>query len=143
MSTTFQHPWYSAQHRLGSTTTSDAPSQQNQPLDLLGQTRTDANRKGTYWENYVKLKAWERGAEVYENACCTGKVDIILEMNGELLPCDVKAKVERSKQYPGRYYQDTLNCIPEDVYMICVDPSTKQINWHTKRIPAGWEDFWK
>ena len=91
----------------------------------------------------MKLKAWEAGAEVYENCSCTGKVDLILERNGELLCCDVKAKVERSKKYPGRYYQETLNVIPDDVYMICVDPSTKIINWHSKRIPAGWEDFWK
>ena len=143
MSTTFQHPWYAAQQLQGSTTTSGAQSQPKQPLDLLGQKPTDVNRKGTYWENYVKLKAWEAGAEVYENACCTGDVDLVLYWKGTYLPCDVKAKVERSKKYPGRYYQDTLNVIPEDVYMICVDPSTKQIDWHTKRIPAGWEDFWK
>ena len=97
---------------------------------------------GDYWEYLVTCKAWERGAEVFRNASCSGKVDMRIDWNGQSIPCDVKAKVERNKNYPGKYYQDTLNVIPEDVYMVCVDPTDGSVSWHTKRVPEGWEDFW-
>ena len=86
-------------------------------------------------------KALERGAEVFKNISCVGKVDMRIDWNGQSLPCDVKAKCARG-QNKKLYYQDTLNKIPEDVYMVCVDPTDGSIAWHTKRIPEGWEDFW-
>ena len=87
-------------------------------------------------------KALERGAEVFKNISCVGKIDMRIDWNGQSLPCDVKAKVERNKREPGKYYQDTLNVIPEDVYMVCVDPTDGSVSWHTQRVPEGWEDFW-
>ena len=86
--------------------------------------------------------AMEKGAEVYRNMSCVGKTDIVLEINGNHYPINVKAMVERNKSTPGRYYQETLNKLPEDVYMVNVNPVTRDICWHTKRIPAGLEDFW-
>ena len=109
---------------------------------ITGPKSTDTSRIGDYWEHHVTMEAWKRGAEVYRNASTTGTTDMRIDWNGQSLPCDVKVKVERSKKNPGVYYQDTLNRIPGDVYMVCVDPITGDIAWHTKRIPEGWEDFW-
>ena len=118
-------------------------SKQTAGLDLLGQKRTDNNRKGDYWELFVALEAIERGAEVFKNVSCVGSVDMVLEIEGTMYPINVKAMVERNKQSPGKYYQETLNVIPEDVYMVNVHPVTKEICWHTKRIPEGLKDYWK
>ena len=89
------------------------------------------------------MEAMDRGAEVYKNVSCVGPVDMVIEYNGHTLRCNVKAMVERVKPNPGVYYQDTLNRIPDDVYMVNVHPVTKEIFWHTKRKPEGLEDFWK
>lgn len=89
------------------------------------------------------MEAMERGAEVFKNISCVGPVDLVIEIEGMTYRCNVKAMVERNKSYPGKYYQETLNAIPDDVYMVNVHPVTKQIYWHTKRIPEGLEGFWK
>ena len=142
MQKTYNHPWNIALQQLESITTSESELTQSQPLDLLGQKRTDVNRKGDYWELYVSMIAMEKGAEVYRNMSCVGKTDIVLEINGKHYPINVKAMCERSKAYPGRYYHETLNKLPEDVYMVSVNPVTRDICWHHNRIPAGLEDFW-
>ena len=111
-------------------------------MELLGQKRTDSSRKGDYWELFVVLEAIDRGAEVFKNVSCVGPVDMVIEIDGTPIRCNVKAMVERDKKSPGKYYQETLNVIPDDVYMVNVHPVTKKIYWHTKRIPEGLENFW-
>jgi len=89
------------------------------------------------------MEALERGAEVFKNVSCVGPTDIVLEINGQHYPCNVKVMCERNKNKPGTYYQDTLNNIPDDVYMVNVHPVTRRIYWHTNRIPEGLSRFWK
>ena len=139
---TYQHPWYTLQLQLENTTNSESESTQNPKPETIGPKSTNSSRMGDYWEYHVMCKALERGAEVFKNISCVGKIDMRIDWNGQSLPCDVKAKVERNKSYPGKYYQDTLNVIPEDVYMVCVDPTDGSVSWHTQRVPEGWEDFW-
>tara|TARA_B100001094_G_C17626426_1_gene528363 strand:+ start:307 stop:576 length:270 start_codon:yes stop_codon:yes gene_type:complete len=88
------------------------------------------------------MEAMERGAEVYKNVSCVGPVDMIIEINGIPLRCDVKSLSVKRKKTPGKYYQSTLNKTDVDVYMVNVHPVTRQISWHTARIPEGLGDFW-
>ena len=103
-----------------------------------------SNRDGDYWEYYVSLEAWRRGAEVYMNLGKTGKTDLVIEHNGRIIKCDVKARSAVAKAYPERYYQPSTTKMDNNapIYMICVHPVTREIHWHESRVPFGWEDFW-
>lgn len=131
---TYEHPWYTAQQQQGSTTTSDVPLPQKQQKEQPGQTLTDKTRnnnlKGDYYEHYVMLKCWEKGAEVFKNASCQGKTDLILKYQGKVLEVDVKPRTHMN----GADYK-------VKVPIIVVHPETKHIKWF--RAPEGWEDFWK
>ena len=132
------------QLELASITTYAVPLPQHPNQAVIGQKyiKSNNNREGDFWEHYCSLEAWRRGAEVYPNYGKTGLVDLIIEWNNMQVRCNVKVKVERDKNRIGCYYQESLSKIPDDIIMICPHPITRQINWHTHRVPIGWEDFW-
>ncbi len=122
--------------------------QQNLSLEKTGPKSINVNNKrdGDYWEYYVSLEAWKRGAEVFRNLGSSGKVDLILLKDGETLLCDVKQN-GRYRIYNNPpdydYHQTGLSTVEKNVYMICIHPISLKISWNTKRVPLGWEDFWK
>jgi hypothetical protein len=81
--------------------------------------------------------AWARGAEVYRNLGCSGSVDLIISYHSHLLKCDVKAMT-----YRNGYKPRAVGDVAAGVYMIAVNPATKNIRWHPKTVPQGLEDFW-
>ena len=141
-------PLKTQQLDLVSTTKCEYQSQQNLSLEQTGLKSINVNttRDGDYWEYYVSLEAWKRGAEVFRNLGSSGKVDLILLKDGETLLCDVKQKAQyRIYNHPPDYdyHQTGLSKVEKDVYMICVHPISQGISWNSKRVPLGWEDFWK
>ena len=136
------------QLELASTINLEYLSQQKQNQEKIGPKSINVNpsRDGDYWEYYVSLEAWKRGAEVFRNLGSSGKVDLVLLKDGETLLCDVKQNAQYRTHAPTPdydYYQTGLSKVQDNVYMICVHPISLTINWNTKRVPAGWEDFWK
>ncbi len=123
---------------LESTTNYESQSQPNQNLAITGQKSTDSNRIGDYWEYYVILEAWSRGAEVFKNAGTTGSIDLILVWNDMLLKCDVKQKIQTQPGYYGACRLGKGN----DRTIISVHPITREIKWVRGKEPKGWEDFW-
>ena len=122
--------------------------QQRQNQETTGQKYINKNvvRDGDFWEYYVGLEAWKRDAEVFKNLGKSGSVDLVLVKDGETLLCDVKQKAQFRQNHPKpdyNWYQTGLSKVPDNVYMICVHPISLDIAWNTKRIPKGWEDFWK
>ena len=99
------------------------------------------DRNGDSWEYLVLYKASRKECEVTRNAYKVGPYDLVLHVNGNSYKCDVKADTVR---YKDTYYSaPTLNKLPEDVYMICVNPETEQVRWHKKKVPTGLETFWE
>ena len=130
MSTTYQHPWYSAQLNLGSITTLESESTQKPNQEVLGQTLTDPNFRGDLFEHIVIVEAMKRGAHVYKNIGCTGKTDMILEKNGEKISIDVKSSTRNQASAPG-------------VFLVLVDVESHEVTWGNKRRqPTNWEQFW-
>ena len=138
---------------LESITDLDVPLQQNQSQEITGQKCISVNpaRDGDYAEYWVALAVWERGGEVFKNVGKSGDIDLVLQIGDRILPCDVKSnaqfrihnKTEAKPNGDFGYYQNSLTTIPEEVYMICFHPVTKNISWNTNRIPEGLENFWK
>ena len=111
--------------------------------ETTGQRSTDTNRIGDILEHYVITEALKRGAEVFPNSCCTGRIDMILKINGRSIDCDVKSMSQRAKQRGlDTYYHKPIGCVAKDVYMISVHPETLLISWHPGIIPEGLESFW-
>ena len=142
-SQTYQHPWYTQQSLLENTTTYECQSQQNQKPETVGLKSTDTSRKGDYWEAFVEMAAWERNADVYPNKGCTGSVDMVLGIDGDFIPVDVKAM-----RWDARFNSWTSKgSVPTGIYVVLVNPETKEIRWRknldkTPRCPKGLEDFW-
>jgi len=90
------------------------------------------------------MAAWERNADVYPNKGCTGSVDMVLGIDGDFIPVDVKAM----KWDPRRGgWSSKGQVVPRGVYVVLVNPETKQIRWRknldkTPGCPKGLEDFW-
>ena len=145
---TLNSPSKTQQLELGNTIKCEYQSQQNPSLEKTGPKSINVNNKrdGDYWEYYVSLEAWKRGAEVFRNLGSSGKVDLILLKDGETLLCDVKQN-GRYRIYNNPpdydYHQTGLSSVEKNVYMICIHPISLKISWNTKRVPIGWEDFWK
>ena len=142
---TLNSTWSTPQYVQESTITLDAPLLQSRNQAETGpryiNTGLNKSIDGDFWEYYTALEATRRGATVLKNFTRSGPIDYALIWRSMEIHCDVKVKVNRSKKQ-GVYYQDTLNRIPPDIYMVCPHPITNEIAWHTNRIPAGWEDFW-
>ena len=88
---------------------------------------------------------WEKGAEVFPNKGCSGKVDMVAEINGTYYPIDVK--VDKWNPYTG-VFGCTRGAAP-GVWLVCINPDTKRIRWPYKgnsrvtlNCPEGLEDFW-
>ena len=144
---TLNSPLKTLQSVLESTTTCGSELTHSLNRDVTGPKSIDSgneSRDGDYWEYHVALEAWRRGAEVYKNLGRSGKTDLIIEYNGRIIKCDIKARSAVAKGYPYRYYQpsSTKMDTTKPIFMICVHPVTKEIHWHESRIPYGWEDFW-
>ena len=138
MQNTYQPALNTVQDTQENTTNSESQSQQKQPSVIAGPKRTDKTRKGEYWETYVQLKAWEKGAEVFLNAGSTGPIDLIILWDGKILTCDVK-----SMDYGrDRFRHQRPHTVADGVQLISVNPETKQISFPPNRTPAGWETFW-
>ena len=146
MSKIYEHPWYAAQLELESTTTSDAPSKLKPRPETTGPKSTDLNRKGDYWEKHVIMSAWERGAEVFPNAGCSGKTDMVLKIDDQLYSIDVKTM--RWKPDSGTW-RSPAGKLPDGIWLVLVNPETRDIRWANFRgterpnCPPGLEDFWK
>lgn len=96
---------------------------------------TSPGRRGDYWEYYVMLNAMKNGAEVFKNISSTGMYDIVLSLNGDTLPCDVKQLRWNTAANKYTYRGDA-----RAKNVILVHPVTQKINWHC--APSGWENFW-
>ena len=124
--------------------------QQSRKPAVHGPKSTNTSIKGDYWEYYAAIVALEKGAEVYRNMCCVGPIDMVLRINGEIVLVDVKVK---AWDEGGQHFRANHGAtIPEGVYGVAVDPSTKRVSWYNKhgmnttqkrfRCPPGLEDFW-
>ena len=113
--------------------------QQKPNQEEIGQKSTkDRSRIGDYWEYYVVLEAWSRGAEVFKNVGCSGPIDLILVWNDMVLKCDVKQKIQTR---PGSYGACRLGKGNTST-IISVHPITRKIKWVRGKEPKGWEEFW-
>lgn len=144
---TLNSPLKTLQLGLESITTCEYRSTPNLNRDVTGPKSIDSGteaRDGDYWEHYVAIEAWRRGAEVYMNLGRSGKTDLVIEHEGRIIKCDVKARSAVAKGYPHRYYQPATTKMDthKPIFMVCVHPVTKQIHWHESRVPTGWEGFW-
>lgn len=104
----------------------------NQSSVTLGPsaTKCDPNFKGDVYEHLVIYEAMKRGAIVYKNVGCTGKIDMILEKNGQKVPIDVKSSRRKQAAAPG-------------VFLVIVDAESLAVRWGNKRRqPKNWESFW-
>lgn len=112
------------------------------PLKLVkakpGQVLTDKNRLGDIAEYVVVTEALRRGAEVFKNVGCTGKTDIVIYRQNELLHVDVKTEEwdPRSNTYysPGKAKATKHRAL--------VNPETWKVRWPVGKAPARWENFW-
>ena len=112
--------------------------QQKPKPETHGPKSTDSNRIGDYWEYYVVLEAWSRGAEVFKNVGSTGPIDLILVWNDMVLKCDVKQKIQTIPGYYGACRLGKQN----NKTIISVHPITRKIKWVRGKEPKGWEEFW-
>ena len=89
------------------------------------------------------MAAWERNADVFPNKGCTGPIDMVLGIENQLVPIDVKAEVW-DRRYGTWSSKASLN---PDAYVVLVNPVTKNIRWKknadkSPNCPLGLEDFW-
>ena len=86
------------------------------------------------------MAAWEKGVEVFKNAGCTGKIDLVLaKSTNDLLSIDVGVAQSNKTGHLvacGSFSKKTAT-------PVLVHPITKQIRWVRGREPKGWEDFWE
>ena len=157
---TYVHPWYIARQRLENIIQSAAESTLSQKLETIGLKHIEANRKGDIAEQFVAMVAATNGAEVFKNTNCTGEFDIVLYINKQFVPIDVKTA------YPCLTNAGTVtwkhgdigNSCSADAYPVYVIPETDDIRtWTIRwcylrgqgkaknpkyRCPAGLEGFW-
>ena len=130
------------QLELGNTTTLESPSQQKQSQETIGQKSIkslNSNRQGDAAELIVVVEAWKRGAEVFRNVGCTGKIDLVLKHhNGSLLAVDVK----RLCRNGDGIFTASSNPYNATEVVVLVHPYTEQVRWIRGKAPEGWEDFW-
>ena len=139
----YEHPWYSQLKLLENTTTYEYPLRQKQQSEAIGQKFTDKSRKGDIAEQYVAFMATWKGAEVFQNINCTGKVDLILKINDCLYEIDVKlARLNTAKD---GWYGATASVQPPVIPVIVIpdgDVFNWKIKWIRNRYPKELEHFW-
>ena len=126
------------QYTLESIITADCQSKQKQQSDCPGLKLTDSSRLGDIAEYVVITESLKRGAEVYKNVGCTGKTDVVIDLNGNSLHIDVK--VEEWDVRSNSYYSPGISGAIKDRAL--VNPSTWQVRWPKGKAPKGWESFW-
>ena len=141
--THYEHPWYNQLKLQDSSTTSESQSQQKHKLEPTGQKFTDPSRKGDLAEQLVSLIATWKGAEVYKNINCTGKVDLILDVNEKLYVLDVKLGRHNSK---GDGWFGNTAKVKFPVIPVLVIPDGDifdwKIQWIRNRYPQELKNFW-
>ena len=95
------------QYTLESITTADCPSKQKQQSECPGLKLTYTSRLGDIAEYVVITESLKRGAEVYKNVGCTGKTDVVIDLNGNTLHVDVK--VEEWDVRSNSYYSPGIS----------------------------------
>ena len=86
------------------------------------------------------MTAWEKGVEVFKNAGCTGKIDLIFaKSTNDLLSIDVGVAQDNGK---GNLVACGSFC-KKTATTVVVHPITKAIRWVRGKEPEGWEDFWE
>ena len=122
--------------------------------ETLGQRRTDLepNRKGDIAEQYVCLMAQWKGAEIFTNIGCTGKTDIVLKIDGNLIEIDVK--LARFHPRDKCWNCPNVSSVKLPVYPVMVLPEGDIMDWKIRwknitkgrdsppHCPPGLEDFW-
>jgi hypothetical protein len=104
---------------------------------------TDPNRLGDIAEQWVALIAAWKGAEVFRNTGCTGKIDMILSINQVCYPIDVKLarQSQGSRHWHGNTYKVEHPIVP-----VLVVPDGDicdwKIKWIRNRYPEELEHFW-
>ena len=147
---TLDSPSNTQQLELENITKPESQSKRHPKPEVHGPKSINPSIKGDYWEWIVVTVAMEKGAQVYKNCCCNGPVDMILRINNEFIPVDVKVKKWNFKW--GQWGAANGDRIAKGVYPLAVDPSTKKVSWHRVRrgtgkdagfqCPQGLEAFW-
>ena len=93
----------------------------------------DSNRKGDFAEYYAVTWLWDNGYEVFQNAGCTGLVDMIAMKDGEPTFIDVKTMTkDKGTDYRGKSSrtdeQKKLN-----VQFLLFHPETRDLRWSKHR----------
>ena len=118
--------------------------QQKPKSGTIGQKCTSPSRKGDLAEHLVALIATWKGAEVYKNINCTGKVDLILNIEDSLYTVDVKLAYYSPK---GNIWYGNTHKVKPPVIPVLVIPDGDifewKIQWIRNRYPKELENFWK
>ena len=111
---------------------------------MTGQKCTDPNRKGDLAEQLVSLIAAWKGAEVYKNINCTGKTDLIINVNNTTYELDVK--LARFHDKKNSWFGNTYLVEPPIIPVLVIpdgDIFEWKIQWIRNRYPKELENFWK
>ena len=154
---TYQHPWYTQQSLLENTTTSESQSKLKPAKESLGRLRTElsTNRRGDIAELYVCLIAEWKGADVFRNAGCDGKTDIVLKIEDQLVEIDVKlAQYHQCRKGVYSWKTPTASNVELPIYPVLVIPYGDIMDWRIRwkqlttapnsppHCPPGLENFW-
>ena len=92
------------------------------------------------------MAAINKGAEVFKNVGCTGSIDMVLRIEDQFIPIDVKVDSWLSTR--GCWQSNGVTA--EGVWHVRVNPETGSISWLLKRgsrsgfqCPEGLEGFWE
>ena len=127
----------------------------------LKHTKLSDSRKGDLAEQFVCFAAGLKGAEVFRNVGADGSIDIVLKIDKEFVPIDVKlANFYINNKGRGSWKFSAIGSqCSEDVYPVMVVPETGtdwrgwSIRWFYKKgqgqalepkynCPPGLETFW-
>ena len=113
------------------------------------------NRAGDIGEVTVIPEAWKRGAEVYLNAGCDGKTDLILEIEGKLYQINVKTAALKFNGDKPFWAANNSALVKPPVWAVVVEPRYDgyRVRWPLKKggrndgnrpphCPPGLEKFW-
>ena len=148
MQVNYQNHSPEVQLELVSTTTSDLESKPKPRPETIGPKSTDSNIVGNHWEKEVARTARIKGYEVFPNDVPKGPVDLVLGINGEYYPFDVKQECWCPRD--GIWYAKNCARVADGVWAICVNPETGRVRWplsnggdrKTPKCPPGCENIW-
>ena len=146
MQNNYQPHLFTPPQPLENITTLESPSQQKPKPETIGPKSTDSTKKGVFWEKEVSRECALRGYNVFMNEYPTGAVDLVIGINGEYYPFDVKT--DRWNYESGEWRAANGSKIADGVWGISVNPETARIRWpnyqgtNRPKCPPGWEDIW-